>query len=493
MKIAIKSIFSRKSGTRTLVFILIVVILTYVLSQFLPVNIDDYGLAVCIPAVFLLIYIFITKRILEALTLSSFIGFIMISRGTGALILYSGVTLETLMSEDIAWLIIVCGLMGCIIALTEKAGGTFAFGTWISKYAKGRKSALLWTWVLGVLVFIDDYLNSLTVASCMSPLTDKYKVPREMLSYVVDSTAAPLCVLIPISTWAVFCSRILESAGWAPEGEGILYFIKTIPYNFYGWIAALMVPLVIIGIIPAFGTMKKAELRVKEGGPLAPEGSDKIDIRAGEHITSDKKPRLINFILPIIVLIVSTIYFEINMMVGVIVTMAFIFVLFLGQNLMTAEEYMDAALLGLKNMLMPLLLMVFAFIFAAMNDQIGFTQFVINSALPLMTPEMMPFIVFILLALTEFITGTNWGMYIIAFPIVIPLAMALNANIVLVVSAVLSAGIFGSHICFYSDATVLSSAASGCNNFDHAMSQAPYGLIAAFLSACLFLLFGFIL
>ena len=144
------------------------------------------------------------------------------------------------MSEDIAWLIIVCGLMGSIIALIEKAGGSFAFGEWIAKKAKTKKSSLIWTWILGIVIFIDDYLNSLTVGSCMTTLTDKHKVPREFLAYVVDSTAAPLCVIIPISTWAVFCSRILEVNGWAPAGEGLFYFIKTIPYNFYGWIAAMM-------------------------------------------------------------------------------------------------------------------------------------------------------------------------------------------------------------------------------------------------------------
>lgn len=170
--------------------------------------------------------------------------------------------------------------VGSIISLIEKAGGSYAFGEWIASKAKTRKSSLMCTWFLGVVVFIDDYLNSLTVGSCMTTLTDKHKVPREFLSYVVDSTAAPLCVVIPISTWAVFCSRILESNGWAPQGEGMLYFIKTIPYNFYGWIAALMVPLVIFGIIPVFGPMKQAFHRVAQGGPLAPAGSEKIDIRA---------------------------------------------------------------------------------------------------------------------------------------------------------------------------------------------------------------------
>jgi Na+/H+ antiporter NhaC len=136
--------------------------------------------------------------------------------------------LEVMLDPDTPWLIIVCGLMGSIVALIERTGGSFAFAEWLSKFAKTRKSALMCTYVLGWTIFIDDYLNALTVGSCMAPLTDKHKVPREFLAYVVDSTAAPDCTLIPISTWAVFCARILEENCWAPAGEGLFYFIKTI-------------------------------------------------------------------------------------------------------------------------------------------------------------------------------------------------------------------------------------------------------------------------
>lgn len=351
---------------------------------------------------------------------------------------------------------------------------------------------MIWTWVLGVVVFIDDYLNSLTVGSCMAPLTDKYRVPREFLAYVVDSTAAPLCVIIPISTWSVFCGRLLEVNGWAPEGEGLVYFIKTIPYNYYAWIAAIIVPLIVIGVIPIFGPMKKAELRVKEGGPLAPKGSEKIDIRAGETMEIPKNPKIMNFFLPILVLVGATIYFDVDMQMGVLCTMVFMFVFYLAQNIMSAEDFTDISLKGLKNMILPLMLMVLAFLFAEVNDQIGFTYYVISTASQYMTPALAPFTIFLVLAVTEFITGTNWGMYVIALPIVIPLAIGMDANVALTVSAVLSAGVFGSHICFYSDATVLTSAATGCNNFDHAFTQAPFGILGAIVSAILFLITGFI-
>jgi len=481
------------SPRRSLFAVLLVIGVTWLLSLFLPADPEELGAFSLIPAIFLIIYIFTTRRILEALTLASLMGFMMVSKGSedSVLGLFSGSLLDVMMSEDIAWLFIVCGLMGSIITLIERAGGALAFGNWVAKTAKSRKPALLWTWVLGLILFVDDYLNSLTLGSCMAPVTDRFKVSREYLSYVVSSTAAPVCVLVPITTWSIFCSRLLEANGWAPEGEGLYYFIKTIPFNFYGWAATFLVPLVVIGIVPLFGPMRKAERRVAEGGPLAPPGSEKIDIRGGVVMPVPDNPRIWNFIVPMAILIGATIYFDLDMQIGVLVTVGYMFVAYLFQNLMSAEEFTDTVLQGIKNMILPLMLMVLAFLFAEVNDAIGFTAYVIDSASQVMTPATMPLIIFLVLCVTEFITGTNWGMYVIALPIVIPLSFAIDGNTTLAVAAVLSAGVLGSHVCFYSDCTILTSSATGCNNFDHAFTQMPLGLLAGFVAAIGYIIAGF--
>jgi len=478
---------------RAVIAAAVIIIVTYLLSFVMPDDPADFGAWSLIPAIFLIVYIFITKRILESLVLACIMGLIMLLGTVNVIGDFSTILTDTMLDPDMAWLIIVCGLMGSIIALIEKSGGAFAFGQWAATKAKSDKSALIWTWILGIVVFIDDYLNSLTVGSCMTSLTDKHKVPREMLSYVVDSTAAPLCVLIPISTWAVFAGGLLETNGWAPEGDGLIYFIKTIPFNFYGWIAAIIVPLVAMKIIPVFGPMKKAYERVQAGGPIAPEGSEKIDIHSGDDIEIPDNPRIINLIIPIVSLVVFTIIFDVDMQMGVICTVALLFVIYLAQGLMTAVEFADLCIKGICNMVLPLMLMVLAWCFAAVNDQIGFTQYVIDTVSANVSVAMLPFIIFVALAVTEFITGTNWGMYIIALPIVIPLAMQMGVHMPLAVAAVLSAGVLGSHVCFYSDATILTSAACGCDNFRHAITQMPFGLLAGVISAILFLVFGFVM
>jgi Na+/H+ antiporter NhaC len=460
-------------------------------GSYRPSGDGGHGALSLLPAAFLILYIFTTKRILEALAFSSLLGFLLAHRGD-FFAAFNDALMKVLRSEDMAWLFLVCGLMGSLIALVERAGGSFAFGEWVKKRARTRESTLLWTWVLGIAVFIDDYLNSLTVGSCMAPTTDRYKVSREMLAYVVDSTAAPVCVLIPISTWAVFAARLLESNGLAPPGEGLVYFVKTIPFNFYAWFAVLIVPMVILGVVPLFGPMRRAEQRARETGVLAPPGSEKIDIKAGEEIAIPPNPRIVNFFLPMIFLVASTLFFEIDMAKGVVSTMAFAFLFFIAQGLLTAGEFADLSIRGMKNMLFPLVLVVLAFVFAEANEQIGFTTYVIGSVAPILSPALMAAVVFVVLGITEFITGTNWGMYVVALPIVIPLSQQIGADPILVVAAVLSAGIFGSHICFYSDATILTSAATGCDNFEHAITQLPYGLVSAGLAALAFLVAGFL-
>ena len=478
---------------RALIAAICIIVVTWLLSFLMPTEASEFGAWSLLPATFLIVYIFITKRILESLVLSCLMGLIMAAKTVNVFSEFSTILTDTMLDPDMAWLIIVCGLMGSIIALIERSGGAIAFGNWAAKHAKGEKSSLVWTWIMGIAIFLDDYLNSMAVGSCMRSLTDKFKVPREMLAYVVDSTAAPLCVLIPISTWAVFAGGLLEANGWAPEGMGLIYFIQTIPYNFYAWVAAIMVILVIFRIIPVFGPMKKAYARVAAGGPIAPEGSEKIDLYSGGELNFTKTPRIINLVIPIISLVVFTLIFDIDLQMGVICTIPVMFILYLAQGIMNAEEFADCVVKGLQNMIMPLLLMVLAWVFAAMSEQIGFTQFVIDTVAANVGVALLPFVVFVALAITQFVTGTNWGLYIIALPIVIPLAIQMDANIALSVGAVISAGVLGSHCCFYSDATVLTSAACGCDNFRHAVTQMPYGILAGVIAAVMFLVCGFIM
>ena len=453
---------------------------------------ERFGLWVILPAVFLIIYIFATKRIIEALALSTVLGFIVGYKG-GFFASFNEALLGTLMSDDMAWLIIVCGLMGGIVALIERNGGGFAFGMLAARIAKTSRQTLFSTMICSLLLSIDDYLSVLASGSAMTPVNDKHKTPREMTAYVVDSSSAPACVLNPISTWSLFIGGLLVANGLGEPGQQVLSYVRLIPYNFYAIATLFILVLVIAGIIPIFGPMRSAFKRVAEGGPLAPPGSERIDIRSGhDKIEAPENPKLHNFFVPIIVLVATTIFFEFDMQMGVTATLGFCFVFSVFQG-MNPMDFVDELLRGLKNMLMPILLVVLAFSFADMTEQIGFVYYIVDLATQNVTPSMLFVTIFLVFVFTEFIMGISWGMYAIAMPIAIPIAVGLGVDPYIAAAAVVSAGVFGSSECFYSDSTILTSAATGCDNFRHAITQIPFGLIGAVITAIGYTVLGFVM
>lgn len=449
----------------------------------------EFGILVMIPAIFLLAFIFITKRIIEGLTLAIVLGLVMAYKGEFFEV-FNETVLEVLMSEDMSWLIIVCGLMGGVVAVIEKSGGAFAFGDVAVRIAKSARPTLFATMFCSVLLSIDDYLNALTCGAAMTPVNDKHNTPREMTAYVVDSTSVPTCVLNPISTWALFIGGLMVAAGLGDHGDQVLTYMQAIPYLFYAMSTLLVVILVSAGIIPIFGPMKGAFKRVREGGPLAPAGSERIDIRSGQAgFEIPENPKLMNFFAPIIILVGATILFEFDMQMGVITAVGFNFLFFVFQG-MEPMDYVDEVLRGLKNMLMPIFMVVLAFSFAEMSEQTGFIYWVVEVATANVTPAMLPVTIFLVFAFTEFIMGISWGMYAIAIPIAVPVAYSLGVDPFIAVGAVISAGAWGAHSCFYSDSTILVSASTGTENFRHAITQIPFGLIGAIIAVIGYIVLG---
>lgn len=446
---------------------------------------ESFGAISLIPTVVVISIAVLTHRPILALLSGVIAGLLLINPAT----VIGGVadlSLEIMMDETIGWVIMVCGLMGSLIMLLIKTGAASAFANTLAAKANTRDKSLLVTWLLGMVIFIDDYLNAIAIGSSMKKVTDRYKVSRSMLSYVVDSTAAPTCVIVPISTWAVYFAALLEDTGTAAAGEGMRMYISGIPYMFYAWIAIMLVPLVATGRLPLIGPMKRAEAMAQKG-TLALEQVTEFDEGADP---SDTGATLWTFLLPLLSLIGFSWYFDIDLLKGVMVTLAITVPMMVLQNLLPFKAALDAAMDGFKIMLPPLAVVVTAFMFKAVNDQLGLPQYVIDSVTPLMSPLMLPLVTFITMALVAFATGSSWGVFAIAIPIVMPLAVAMDVPMPLMIGALLSASSFGSHACFYSDSTVLVAQSTGSGVMEHALSQLPYALIAASLAGLLFVLVG---
>jgi len=345
---------------------------------------------------------------------------------------------------------------------------------------------------MGILIFIDDYLNVLSIGACMKDLYDKRKLPRESLAYVLDSTGAPVCVLLPLSTWAVFYASLFyeQDAVNTAYSDGITAYIHAIPLCFYPIIALVIVGLFCAGIFPKVGPMKKAYKRVEETGMTYSEASRKYnhDVYDG----SEQDGNIWNFIIPMVLLVViSAITGEI--LLGVLGALVICLIMYVPRKIMTMEEYFNSMVSGFGDMLSVFFLLTGAFILKEVCASMGMTEWLIEMAEPILTPAIFPALGFLILGGVAFITGSDWGMSAVVVPIFIPLGAALGAPLLLVMAAVISGGTFGSHACFYADATVLASKSSGIDNMEHAMTQLPYVAITAVLAFFAFLAAGFMM
>ncbi|MAI78348.1 MAG: sodium:proton antiporter [Deltaproteobacteria bacterium] len=439
-----------------------------------------------IPAVSVLVIALMTQRTFEALLGGTLVGWMLIS-GTDFFNAFADSMLKVMQNETVGWIILVVGLFGSFIGLLVRSGGTKAFGEAVSSRVRSSSGALLATWFMGLVIFLDDYLNALAVGGAMQRVTDRYGVSREKLAYVVDSTAAPICVLAPLSTWAFFVAGLLEGVEAAPVGEGMSVYISAIPYILYAWVAVLLVPLVALGLIPNLGPMRRAEARAASGTLAPPESSSWEETFPQDEIPNS--PRVVNFILPLLVLIAATWILE-DALRGVMIGVVFTVVSLSAQRVLNPKEISEAFFKGFQSMVYPLALVVMAFGLRQVNEELGLTEFVIESLKPFMVSAFLPAVVFLALSVITFSTGSFWGVYAVSLPIVVPLASSMNVPMPLVLGAVISAGAFGSHACFYGDASVLAASSSGCNLLAHVKTQIPYAILAAAVSALGFLALG---
>lgn len=449
----------------------------------------EYGALTLIPIVFIIVTAILTRKSFESLMAGSVIA-CMIMHGTGFFLPWVDMLLETLSDPENQWVILVCGLFGSLIAMLRESRGTSGFIRIGEKLCRSERSALLGTFILGVVIFVDDYLNMLTVGNCMRPICDRRKVPREALAYLLDSTGTPICVLLPFSTWTAFYISLFmkEEAVQAMHfSSGLAMYIQTIPYIFYAIITVIMVFLFAMGWMPRIGPMKKAYERVKKTGRTYSEESEKYNLEAED---TDTNGNIADFLLPIFVLIIVTILAD-DILAAVIVTLALCLVLYIPRKKMTFTQWSGLLITGFCEMMPTLAILAGAFTVARCCNAMHLPEYVISTVQPFVTPQTYPMIIFLVVSALTFATSSTWGISTIVIPIIIPLAAAVNADMILTMAAILSGSTFGSHACFYSDATVLASAASRVENMEHAFTQIPYAAIGAVITCvCLLIAAG---
>ena len=401
-------------------------------------------------------------------------------------------------------------LLGMIIVLMSKSGGSAAYGKWAGTKIKSKKSAMLATTGLGVLIFVDDYFNCLTVGSVMRPVTDRFKVSRAKLAYIIDATAAPVCIIAPISSWAAAVnSYVPEDAGIS----GFQLFLRTIPYNLYAILTLLMVFTIILTGLD-FGLMKKHEKNAA-AGDLFTSGGEEFDQVKEEEISSNGK--VIDLVLPVLVLIVTAIGAmiytgflggatdvvtafagcdaETSLIFATLITVMFMLVLYLPRKVITFKGFMDSFVEGFKMMIPAIGILIFAWSLKGMGDALEIASFVeklVGSNAS--ASVLLPAILFLVAIFLSFSTGTSWGTFAILVPIAI--AMFPGADnmqmMIIAVASVLSGAVCGDHVSPISDTTVMSSAGAQSNHINHVTTQMQYAVVVAVVSAIGYVIAGFV-
>ncbi|MCS6916760.1 MAG: Na+/H+ antiporter NhaC family protein [Chitinophagales bacterium] len=449
---------------------------------------SEYGALSLIPPLLVIVLAIRLRTSFEPLLLGCLTGFVIISLKGGP-DFFSGFVealYKVMMDKETIWVILVCGLYGSLIGLLMGSGAAQSFAGMMLKNIPSRRTALLSTWLLGIVLFLDDYLSALTTGSTMKRVTDTFRISRELLAYIVNATAASVCVIVPLSTWTLFIGSILEECGFAASGTGNIAYWSVIPYVLYGWISVLLVPVVVMGWLPLFGRMRKAELH-------APQRMQAVAASPASHLFRAQPAAPMYFLIPLAVLLLATFFLDFDALKGVMIAVLFTFLFYLFRRIASFRILSETVFSGFNSMVYALALLVMSYVLKEVGDQMGLTSYVIEKVQPLISGQMLPAVLFLAMGMIAWATGSSWGLYAVVIPLVIPLAQSCGAHILLTLGAVVSAGVFGANACLFSDATILTAQATETNNVEHALSQLPYTLCAFTVSLLLYLFFGFVL
>ncbi len=463
-----------------------------------------------IPPIVAIALALITKEVYSSLFVGILIGGIF----------YSGFTFETTVTHvfqdgivgvlsdsynvGILVFLVVLGIMVCLM---NKAGGSAAFGRWASEHITSRAGAQLATILLGVLIFIDDYFNCLTVGSVMRPVTDKHNISRAKLSYLIDATAAPVCIIAPISSWAAAVTGFVEGE------DGFSIFIRAIPYNYYAILTIVMMVTIVILKID-YGPMKLHEKNALSGDLYTTP--DRPYANAEEDV-DESKGTVLDLVFPIVVLIISCVigmiytggFFEgagfveafsnsdasVGLMLGsffaLVITIAFYAV----RKVLKFSESMACVPDGFKAMVPAILILTFAWTLKAMTDSLGAAEYVagiMDSAAGGLV-NLLPAIIFLVGCFLAFATGTSWGTFGILIPIVVAVFAGTNETMMIIsISACMAGAVCGDHCSPISDTTIMASAGAQSNHVNHVTTQLPYAITVAAVSFVTYVLAGFV-
>lgn len=461
---------------------------------------DSIGILSVVPAALAIILAFVTRDAIFSLALASIVGFVILGNGLAD---FPGFLINTIADDSFAWVFFIELLIGVLIALFQLSDVSSSFYRYAEKKQITRKQGQVAAWFSGLAVFFSDYFSPVFVGTSLRPLTDKLKISREKLAYICDSTSAPVIILIPITGWAVYITGILEkSIPGASAEDAFAIFTNSIIYNFYAILAVLLVGLIAFGVVKDFGPMKAAEERAQKEGKVL---SDDAVPMIGQELDDIKKPEGINtkfslnFVVPVAIIIAINVgsfilYQNAEIVLSFSAAIAYLIILLTIQGA-GISHVVNTSVDGIKAVMPAVMILLFAYAINAISQQAGTGDYLVSISQGLITPAILPAIIFLVSAIIAFATGTSWGTFAIVIPIAAAMSLALvgtpnSVYFYMAIGAACGGGVFGDHCSPLSDTTVLSSMGAASDHMHHVRTQIPYALTAAALSLLGFLGFG---
>lgn len=456
----------------------------------------EFGIISVLPVLTILVIAVTTRRTLFAMTCGLTVAAVILGFSDG----FRGIVdawfnylYVSFSGESFQWLALIIAMFGMLIAMFEKSNAVADFGVWASKFIKTRKQAMVGTVILGTIIFIDDYLSNLATGTTMRGMTDRLGIPRTHLVFLVNCTAAPVCLLIPISSWGVFFGQLLEGQGVTVNGSGLAAYIHGLPFAFYAWFVLIIVVLSAFDILPKLGLIKKDYKRYEETGNVFPEGYEVKTLHSGEktEVNVSANPHPWNFIIPLAVMIAVSIW--IDVLYGATAGLVVGFIIYLVGRRLSFYDALTTCFEGILSMGFVFVLIALAFAVQGANLDLGLADYVISVTKPIMHGGFLPAAVFVVCGIYAYATGCFWDMAAIIIPIVIPLANAMGVDPILAAAAVFSGAALGSTTCLYGDGVIMASQGVELKTIHTMLAILPYAAIAFVLSTIAYLICGFVL
>lgn len=463
---------------------------------------DNYGILTLFPLILMLVMVIATKRIFESMLIPLILVFIM-KDGSNFLFGFIDSIYATFAEETYPWILLMLTLFGAFISLLIHSGGTNGFRKFAVRYIQSQKSSLVFTWTLGVVLFIDDYINNLGIGPTVRDITDKYQVPREGLGFIICSMGTPICSLVPLTAFAVFVFGLMQDFGISPEGSNLLTeYLKLVPFMFYPMLVILVSFLLVVGIAPRIGPLKRHFQELSSGSapclndsPYSEEYA--LDTSDGKNIgeTSIEKEEssegnILDFLLPIGIVLLVMLSTS-DLVFSVILGLVSCFILYIPRKVMGIDKFFSSIFSGINDMIYILIIILMTFVFVRGLNDIGFSDYVVTSISPFLNGGVIPALTFITVGIIAFLGVDYWAVMLLIAPIALPLSGQFEVNEYLTMAAIASGAIFGGTACFFSEQMLMCSQSVQRPPVRVALCGLPYSLTAFALASILYLVFGF--